>query len=373
VSWSFRIAKVKGIEIRVHATFALVLLWAALDWGVWRGLGLAGALYGVALVGLLFVCVTLHELGHSLVARHYGAVVRDITLLPIGGVARLEGGLHRPAQEFWMSLAGPAVNIALAMLIGAAALPLLGWRAFSGLGLLLGRLNSLSLEKLLLDLLAANLGLALFNLLPAFPMDGGRVLRALLASRMGELDATRIATRVGQGLAVMFGMLGLSSGALNLALIAAFIFTGAEQEWRGMQVKTALRGIPASAALMRGGVALSPADMLARAIDVTLRSGQTNFAIFDRGYLVGVLTREDVAQGFQRYGPHVLVERVMRTDFPVARASETLLDLQRKMQASGNSAISIVEEGRFLGLATLESVRRALRLFPTRRWRPGEI
>ncbi|MFQ6102636.1 MAG: site-2 protease family protein [Anaerolineae bacterium] len=371
MSWSFRIAKVKGIEIRVHATFALVLLWAAMDWGVWRGLGLAGALYGVAFIGLLFVCVTLHELGHSLVARRYGAVVRDITLLPIGGVARLEGGMHRPAQEFWMALVGPAVNVVLAVLIGAAALPLLGWRAAGGLGSLWGSLNSLGLEKLLLDLLIANLGLAFFNLLPAFPMDGGRVLRALLASRMGELDATRVATRVGQGLALVFGLVGLFSGALNLALIAAFIFLGAEQEWRGTQVKTALQGIPASAALLHGGVALAPADPLARAIDVTLRSGQPDFAVFERGYLVGVLTREDVAAGFRRYGPHVPVGRVMRADFPVAQAGETLLDLQRKMQASGNAAISVVEEGRFLGLATLESVRRALRLFSTRRWRPG--
>ena len=373
MSWSFPIAKVKGIEIRVHVTFALVLVWAALDWGVWRGLGLAGALYGIALIGLLFVCVTLHELGHSLVARRYGAVVRDITLLPIGGVARLEGGMHRPAQEFWMALAGPAVNVALAMLIGAAVLPLLGWRAFGGLGLLLGRLNSLSLEKLLLDLLVANLGLAIFNLLPAFPMDGGRVLRALLASQMGELDATRIAARVGQGLAALFGLLGIVTGALNLALIGVFIFIGAEQEWQGAQLKAMLRRVPVWAALVRGSVALSPGDTLSRAIDVTLRSGQTDFAVFDRGYLVGVLTREDVARAFQRYGPHVLVERVMRTDFPVARASETLLDLQRKMQASGSSAISVIERGRFLGLVTLEGIQNALRLFPTRRWRPGEI
>lgn len=373
MSWSFRIARVKGIEIRVHATFALVLLWVALDWAAWRGLGLTGALYGVTLVGLLFVCVTLHELGHSLVARRYGAVVRDITLLPIGGVARLESELHRPAQELWMALAGPAINVALAMVIGAAVLPLLGWRALGGLGLLLGHLKGLNLERLLVDLLVANLGLALFNLLPIFPMDGGRVLRALLASRMGKLEGTRVATRIGQALAMALGLLGLIGGALNLALIAAFIFIGAEQEWQGMQVTTALRGIPASAALARGGVSLSPADPLARAIDVTLRSGQTDFAVFDWGRLVGVLTREDVAQGFRRYGPSVRVGQVMRTHFPVAQASETLLDLQRKMHTSGNAAISVLEGEHFLGLATLESVRNAMRLFHMQRWRPGEV
>ena len=154
MNWSFPIAKVKGIEIRVHFTFALVLLWAAFDWGVSRGLGLTGALYGVAFVSLLFLCVTLHELGHSLVARHYGVKVRDITLLPIGGVARLEGELTRPMQEFWMALAGPAVNVALAVILGAVTLPLLGWRALDGLSLLLSRLNEFGLERLLVDLLA---------------------------------------------------------------------------------------------------------------------------------------------------------------------------------------------------------------------------
>jgi len=266
-----------------------------------------------------------------------------------------------------MALAGPAVNVALAAVIGAFALPLLGWRALGGLGLLWSRLSGLGWERLLVDLLAANAGLAFFNLLPAFPMDGGRVLRALLASRMGELDATRVATRVGQGLAVILGLVGLFSGALNLALIAVFIFTGAEQEWRGVQLKAALRRVPASAALTRGGVSLSPYDPLARAIDVALRSDQTDFAVLDRGYLVGVLTREDVAGGFQRYGHSVLVGRVMRTDFPVVQASETLLDLQHKMQASGSPVISVIEGGRFLGLATLESVRNTLRLFAAQR------
>jgi len=371
MNWSFPIAKVKGIEIRVHFTFALVLLWAALEWGVSRGLGLTGALYGVAFVSLLFLCVTLHELGHSLVARHYGVKVRDITLLPIGGVARLEGELTRPMQEFWMALSGPAVNVALAVILGAVTLPLLGWRALGGISLLLSRLNELGLERLLVDLLAANVGLAIFNLLPAFPMDGGRVLRSLLASRMRELDATRVAVRVGQALAVILGLVGLFGGGINLALIAVFIFSGAEQEWRGTQLKTALRRVPASAALMRGGVLLSPYDPLARAIDVSLRNGQTDFAVFDRSILAGILTREDVAEGFQKYGPDTLVGQMMHTDFPVAQSNETLLDLQHKMQTSSSSVISVTENGRFLGLATLESVRNALRFFSTWRRQPG--
>jgi Zn-dependent protease len=367
---SLRVARIKGIDIKIHWTFALALIWAAVEWGLVRSMGLPGALYGVLLIGLLFACVTLHELAHSLVALHHGAKVRDITLLPIGGVARLEGLPERPAQEFWMALAGPATNIGLAILIGAVLLPLLGWQILGGFGTLWSRLNGLGLERLLIDLFAANLGLALFNLLPAFPMDGGRVLRALLASRMGELDATRIATRVGQGVAVLMGLVGLLTGAVNLMLVAAFVFLGAEQEWRGTQLSSALRHVPASAALIRGGIALSPYDPLRRAIDTALHGGPADFAVFDSGYLVGLLTREDVAKGFRRSGPSVQVGHVMSTNFPVASAHETLFDLQRKMTTSGSAAISVVENGRFLGLATLESVRNALRLFRTQRWRP---
>jgi Zn-dependent protease/CBS domain-containing protein len=359
--WSFRIARIKGIDIRVHATFALVLAWTALDWG--NRQGLTGALYGLIFITLLFLCVTLHELGHSLVALHYGMKVRDITLLPIGGVARLEGELKRPAHEFWMALAGPTVNLVIGGLIGSIVVPWFGWQALDGLSLLLGRLRMLGTERLLVDLLTANLGLAVFNLLPAFPMDGGRVLRALLASRISELQATRIAMYVGQGVAVILGLAGVFTGALNLTLIAMFIYVGARQEWREKQFKTAMQQVPASAALIRGDVILSPDDQLARAIDATLRTGQRNFAVFDRGYLVGVLTREDTANAFHRYGARILVQRVMRTNVPVAQSSDTLFDLQRKMQTSGSSAISVTEGGRFLGLATLDSVQGALRNF----------
>ena len=371
MNWSFPLVKVKGIKIQVHVTFVLALIWAALEWGVTRRLGPTGALYGIIFTSLLFLCVTLHELAHSLVALHYGVQVRDITLLPIGGLARLEGELTRPAHEFWVAIAGPAVNIVLAAMLGAIAVPWLGWRAFSGLDLLLRRLNGIGVERLLVDLLMANAGLALFNLLPAFPMDGGRVLRAFLASRMNELTATRIAMRIGQGLAMILGIIGIFSGALNLVLIAMFISIGAKTEWRGKQLRMAMQQVPAAAALVRGGVVLSPHDPLARAIDTTLRSGQTDFAAFDRGYLVGVLTREEVAEGFQQYGGNVPVQRVMRTNFPAAQISDTLLDLQRKMEASGSSIISVTEGGRFLGLATLESVRNALQMFL--HWSPKKI
>jgi len=357
---SIPIANVRGIEIRVHLTFALVLLWAAFDWGISQGLGFAGAVYGLLFVSLLFVCVTLHELGHSLFAIRYGARVRDITLYPIGGVAHLEGDLSHPKHEFWMALAGPAVNIVLVVILGTIAIPLMGWRALDGMGVLWSRLQGLGPERLLMDLLATNLGLALFNLLPAFPLDGGRVLRAALATRMGELKATQIAVQIGQGLAMLVGLAGFFTGALNLILIAAFIFLSAAQEWRGTQLKAALRRLPASAALIKGGVILSPYDTLARAINAALLTGQSDFAVFNQGYLVGVLTRQDIAAGFQRYGPNIEVGRLTHTHLPTAHPGDSLWDIHHKLEKSGSPAVSVVENGRFLGLATVESVRRAL-------------
>ena len=360
---SFLLAKIKGINIQVHPTFTLVLVWAAWEWGIIQELGPSGALYGIALTCLLFLCVTLHELAHSLVAIRYGVRVRDITLLPFGGLARLESELPHPAQEFWVALSGPAVNLVLAVVLGAITSPWLDWHSMADLGRLMRRLNETGLERLLIYLMTANAGLAIFNLLPAFPMDGGRMLRALLSLRLNELTATRIAMRIAQGLAMLIGLLGLASGSWSQVVVAVFIFGGARMEWRRKQLRLAMHQVPASAALMREGVVLSPNDSLSRAIEVTLRDGQTNFAVFDQGYLVGVLTRQDAAQGFRRYEAHVSIQRVMRTDFPVAQANDTLLDLQRKMETSGSPAISVNENERFLGLATLESVQNALKLF----------
>ena len=369
MSGSFLLAKVKGIKIQVHVTFVLVLIWAAM-WGMGREPGMTGALYGVVLTSLLFLCVTLHELAHSLVALRYGVRVRDITLLPIGGLARLEGELSRPAHEFWVAISGPLVNLVLAGVLAVVTMPWLDWHSLADLGRLMVQSGGVGLDSLLIDLIKANAGLALFNLLPAFPMDGGRVLRALLASRMNDLHATRIAMHVGQAFAVFLGLMGILTSAWNLILVALFIFAGARMEWRGKQLRLAMEQVPASAALVRGGVVLSPHDPLGRAIEIALDGGQTDFAAFDRGYLVGVLTQKDMAEAFHRYGSNVLVERVMRTDFPVAQTSDTLLDLQRKMEASGSPVVSLTESGRFLGLATLESVRKALQLFL--QWGPGK-
>ena len=220
MSWSWRIGRIAGIEVYLHATFLLLLAWEALRHFRAHG-DPAEAVGGVVFVLVLFGIVVLHELGHALAARRYGIRTRDITLLPIGGVARLERVPGDPGQELVVALAGPAVNVVLAAALYIAMA--LG-RGPSPFGEALG-VGGGFLDRLFW----VNVSLALFNLLPAFPMDGGRVLRAALALRLDHVRATRVAASVGQGMAILFGILGLVYDPF-LIFIALFVWLGAAEE-----------------------------------------------------------------------------------------------------------------------------------------------
>src|SRR5947209_7360172 len=239
MSWRWRLGEWFGIVVYMHVTFLLLLGWVALV-SLGQGLGWVGALEGIVLILLVFACVVLHEYGHALTARRYGIRTRDITLLPIGGVARLERMPRDPVQELWVALAGPAVNVVIAAVLMALILLLRGVPALAGAGLFGGRPLH---DGLLPELLRVNIYLVLFNLLPAFPMDGGRVLRALLARRMAYERATRAAASVGQIMAFGFAFVGLLSNAF-LLFIALFVYMGAEAEAQAVQVQSAFRGLP---------------------------------------------------------------------------------------------------------------------------------
>lgn len=216
MTWSARLGRIAGIDVRLHASFALICLW--IGWLSWRETGsLWGVLNGVALVLLLFLCVLLHEFGHALTAQRFGIRTRHITLWPIGGVALLEAIPDRPGQEVLIALAGPAVNLVIAAVLRLAE-PLAGDGTVGGI---------------LQVLVSANLVLAAFNLLPAFPMDGGRVLRAALALRLGRVRATRIAAIVGRVMAVGFALAGLRGNPV-LVLIAGFVWFAAGAESRAV-------------------------------------------------------------------------------------------------------------------------------------------
>jgi Zn-dependent protease len=255
VKWSWNIGRLAGIELRIHATFVLLIAWVGAScWMANQSIG--AVLAGVVFMLALFSCVVLHEMGHALAAKRFGVPTKDITLLPIGGVARLERMPEEPSQELWIALAGPAVNVALAAL-------LYGWLSFKHEWEPLSRLH-VATGPFFERLLVANISLVLFNLIPAFPMDGGRILRAILAWRMPHLRATRIASQVGQGLAFVLGATGLFTNPM-LILIALFVWLGASQEAASVEMKAALSGTPVREVMLTDFETLRAGDTLAAA------------------------------------------------------------------------------------------------------------
>lgn len=223
MSWSIPIAKPFGIDVKVHLTFFIIVAWAAFQWAP---LGLAGATYGALLVLALFFCIALHELGHAVAARFFGIPVRQIVLLPIGGVAQLDREPNRPLHELVIAAAGPAVNVVIAIALVAVLLLASAAVGVSPMGLLMSS-PRVSVPSALAWLLQANIALVLFNLIPAFPLDGGRIFRATLGFFMPWYRATRIAGTVGQALAVALGLFAIFTGQIFLTLIAVLVFASA--------------------------------------------------------------------------------------------------------------------------------------------------
>jgi len=284
MKWSWRIGRIAGIDVYVHSTFLLLLAWVAIA-NYLENHRLVDAVYGLFFIITLFGIVVLHELGHALTARQFGIRTRDITLLPIGGLARLERMPEDPRQELLVALAGPAVNVVLAGVLFAILAFTSGVAAMNNAKLVGG--------SFLASLVAVNVTLAVFNLLPAFPMDGGRVLRAILAMRMDYVRATQVAANIGQALALMLGFLGLFSNPF-LVFIALFIWMGAAQEASMVQMKAALGGIPVQQVMITNYQTLSPDDPLAHAVEQILAGFQHDFPVVEADRVVGVLTRTDL-------------------------------------------------------------------------------
>jgi Zn-dependent protease len=364
MSWSIKLFRVKGIDVKVHLTFVLILIWAAYRWSGSTGEGMQGALFGVAATLLLFGSVTLHELGHSLQALKYGVRVRDITLLPIGGLARMEEIPEKPGQELRIAIAGPLVNFAIAAaLIGVGAL--LQAQALVTVPELFHSLGAASWTGMLAYLTMANLAMGLFNLIPAFPMDGGRVLRALLAMRLDYPKATSSAVTVGQGLALLLGLYGFMSGSFTLVLIAVFVWMGAGQEGKQVEVKSVLREMKVGQAMTRQPQILSADDSLARAVELTLTTSQADFPVMDResGRLVGLLTEGDLLKGLRSHSMEASVGQVMRTRFPTATPGEPIFQAQQQMALGRVRAMPILEgSDRLVGLLTAADINEAYRL-----------
>ncbi len=348
MKWSWKLGSVAGIGLYVHATFFLLLAWVGVTY--WLAGGSAAALDGIAFILALFACVVLHELGHALTARRYGIRTRDITLLPIGGVSRLERIPDDPRQEVWVSLAGPAVNVVIAAALYVWLLLSQTLRPFSALTMAGGPF----LERLLL----VNVSLAVFNLLPAFPMDGGRVLRALLAMRMDYVRATQVSAHVGQAMALVFGLVGLLTNPF-LLFIAFFVWIGAAQEASMVQMRTALSGIPVSRAMLTDFHTVAPDDAAKRVLELILAGSQQDFPVVDGGQagrLAGVLLRGDVLKALAQRASDWRVRDIMRREFEVVDAADMLETAFARLQSCNCHTLPVTSRGALVGLLTMENV-----------------
>jgi Zn-dependent protease/CBS domain-containing protein len=301
---------------------------------------------------LLFTIVVLHELGHVLTARRFGVQTRDITLLPIGGVARLERMPSDPYQELLIALAGPAVNVVLAIVLFVVLMATRGPAAFSP-----GEVQPLfSVEgSLITKLLMVNVSLAVFNMIPAFPMDGGRVLRAFLAMNMNYVRATQIAASIGQFFALMLGFLGLFGNPL-LIFIALFVWMGAAQEASMVQMQAALGGIPVQDVMITNFHTLAPTDLLEKAVDRILEGFQQDFPVVEGDRVVGVLTRAQLMKALAQQGQSGLVQDVMQREFQTAAPGEMLEKALTRLRECDCQSMPVTSNGRLVGLMCKDNI-----------------
>jgi Zn-dependent protease len=347
MSWSFRIARIAGIEVRIHVTFLLLLLF--FGWMYARQGGTAAAVQGLAFILILFLCVLLHEFGHALAAARYGIKTPDITLLPIGGVARLQRMPDRPLEEFVVAIAGPLVNVVIALGI---------WLGLGARAILTEVPVGNPQVPMLNQVMWVNVVLVLFNLIPAFPMDGGRVLRALLATRMNYARATNIAATIGQFIAFVFGFWGLVGGNPLLIFVALFVYMGAGQEAAATQMRELARHSAVGDAMISDFRTLPATATLGDAADALLATSQREFPITDEaGAVLGLLTRDDLIAGLKQHGPAAPIATSMKPgvrSIPLHASLEQAFTLMNEHQLP---ALMVLDSrGQAIGMITPENV-----------------
>ena len=345
--WSLTLGRIAGTEIRIHFTFFLFLIWL---WFVYyRQGGTPAAWQGVIFVALLFFCVLLHEFGHIFAARRYGVKAPDVTLWPFGGIANLERIPEKPSQELVIAIAGPLVNVAIA---GALLLYL---------GSTTDAVHLMQVEQVNVGLAAklagANLFLALFNMIPAFPMDGGRVLRALLALRFGFARATELAAAIGQGFAVVLGIVGIFGNPM-LVIIAIFVFLAASGEAGNVQLQQVARGAIVADAMITKFETLGPQSRVQDAVEALIRTTQREFPVVDgAGHLRGVLTRDTMIRALQANGPDAPVLEAMDSDIPTISARASLETALKTLSGESKPVIGVTDVGgKLVGMLTAENL-----------------
>lgn len=322
----------------MHLTLVLLLVWIALSYA-FSGVGVRATGLGVVLVLAIFATIVIHELAHALVARKFGVSTRDIMLLPVGGIASVEHMPERPLHELLVALAGPAVNFIIAAILLPFHGPFVERFAF------------------------INVALAVFNLIPAFPMDGGRALRALLAMKLGPERATDIAASLGRGLAVVLGLLGLFYNPM-LVLIAMVVWFGASQERALAHLRHAIAGVPVSAAMLRRVAMLSPEAPLEDAASLLL--AQEHVPVIDHGTPVGVITRGDVATALAHAGPHATVSEAPHHDVVTVAPADPLDSVLDRLRQDPDAVAVVVDDGEPVGLLTAHALQAYVEMHPKR-------
>jgi Zn-dependent protease len=352
MKWNLKVGRFAGIDVYLHTTFFLMIFWIGITYWIQEN-SFSAVIAGVGFILALFASVVLHEYGHALSARKFGVETKNITLYPIGGVASLERIPENPRQELWVALAGPAVNIVIAVGLFLWLVVTSSLDFSSGLSMAGG--------SFIQRLMITNLALVGFNLIPAFPMDGGRVLRALLAMRLEYTAATQIAATVGQGLAFVFGFIGLFTNPF-LVFIALFVWIGAQNEAKTVQMNSALEGIPVSRTMMTNFEVLSPEDTLSKVIDYVLNSDQKHFPVVAEGKVVGIVSETGLLEGLRKNGEETLVVDVMDKGFKTADSHEMLETAFARLRECTCHTLPILHNSELVGLVTMDNIGEFLRI-----------
>jgi Zn-dependent protease len=346
---SIKLFKVADIAINIHITFFLLLL-------LFMNMGIRWLFLIVA----IFFFVTLHELSHGLVAKRFGIRVKEITLLPIGGVASMTKMPDKPYQEFLISLAGPMLNIGVVIIFYLPLYYILGPEV------LFHPLSVATFPLTIAHIYWINLILAVFNLIPAFPMDGGRILRAILAGRLGYRRATKIAVNFGHIFALVFGYIGLTQGHLLLIVIAVFIYMAASSEEMQVDVRETLKRFRIKDIVPSKFLTLDKNATLSKVLELIFHSHQEDFPVVEEGRIIGFITRSDIISGIHQHGVSASVSSVMQKDFSVLRESDSLDRAQNIMQENNIRALPVVKGEKVIGVVTIEDITRVYSLMSKR-------
>lgn len=348
---SLYIAKVFGIKIFIHWTFFILIIWIA-AMSMREGNNITQTIYSVAFVLAIFFCVVLHELGHALTAKRFNYITKDIILLPIGGMARMDELPENPKQELLIAVAGPIVNIVIALLLS----PFINW----------SQINEASLDKFalsgsnfLFSLFAVNISLAVFNLIPAFPMDGGRIFRAILSMWTGRVKATAIASRTGQFIAFIFFFLGILYNPF-LALIGVFIFITAKAENEDVKSKYYLHNFKVKDAMSHHYYKLDKKSTIKDAAKLLIDVEPNDFLVTDNEKIVGTLNSDEIIKALVKKGENSKVEEAMNTKVKFISKDIDLDKVLKEFSQSNETIMPVMDNNTLIGTVNMKNILKLI-------------